>query len=57
MKNITIFGIIVVLVLGTAYLALPFLKLNSKPKYWEIGYEQPVSPRLKDTLNGRGKGV
>jgi hypothetical protein len=57
MKNITIFGIIVVLVLGTVYLALPFLKLNSKPKYWENGYEQPVSPRLKNTLNGRGKGV
>ena len=56
MKNITIFGIIVVLVLGTVYLALPFLKLNSKPNNWENGYEQPVTPRLKNTLNGLGKG-
>ncbi len=57
MKNITIFGVIVVLMLGTVYLALPFLKLNSKPKNWENGYEQPVSPRLKNTLNGLGKRV
>ena len=56
MKNITIFGVIVVLMLGTVYFALPFLKLNSKPNNWENGYEQPVTPRLKNTLNGLGKG-
>ena len=56
MKNITIFGAIVVLMLGSVYFALPFLKLNSKPKNWENGYEQPVTPRLKNTLNGLGKG-
>jgi len=49
MKNITIFGIIVVLMLGSVYLALPFLRLNSKPKNWENGYVQPVTPRLKHT--------
>ena len=56
MKNIAIFGVIVVLMLGTVYFALRFLKLNSKPKNWENGYEQPVTPRLKNTLNGLGKG-
>jgi len=29
---------------------------QEKPKNWENGYEQPVTPRLKNTLNGLGKG-
>jgi len=38
------------------YFAMPYIKTNTKPKNWETGYQTPVSPRLKNTLNGLGKG-
>jgi hypothetical protein len=44
-------------VLGSGFYFLsPYLQLNTKPKNWENGYQQPVTPRLKNTLNGLGKG-
>jgi len=38
------------------YILSPYLQLNTEPKNWENGYHQPVTPRLKNTLNGLGKG-
>ncbi|MBT4567849.1 hypothetical protein ACMAY7_05845 [Rhodobacteraceae bacterium nBUS_24] len=49
----------IVIIAGFAagfYFAMPYIKTNTKPKNWETGYETPVSPRLKNTLNGLGKG-
>jgi len=56
MKNVTIIGVVSIVMMVSVYFALPFLSLNSKPNNWENGYEQPVTPRLKNTLNGLGKG-
>jgi hypothetical protein len=56
MKNLFIISS-VFFVLGSGFYFLsPYLQLNTEPKNWENGYQQPVTPRLKNTLNGLGKG-
>ena len=55
-KNLFII-LAVFFVLGSGlYFLSPYLQLNTEPKNWENGYQQPVTRRLKNTLNGLGKG-
>ena len=38
------------------YFAKPYLGMNTKPKNWQNGQQGYVPARLKNTLNGLGKG-
>ena len=54
-KNLfIIFAVFSVLGSGFYFLST-YLQLNTELKNWENGYHQPVTPRLKNTLNGLGK--
>ena len=54
-KNLFIILAVIYLLGSGFYFLSPYLHLNTKPKNWENGYQQPVTPRLSNTLNGLGK--